>query len=134
MNCNRNSRALLAAVLVLTLAGCGRRAEEPVMSAPPPPPPPPGSAAPAPAPIYRVASGTPGVLERFPRGTIVTRDTGICLKAGEQITVTGSNGQSVTYTGPGCLKRSAPATPQNLGGFTFGWRAPADNEAQRAAK
>jgi len=116
MNCNRNSRALLAAVLVLTLAGCGRRTEEPVMSAPPPPPP--GSAAPAPAPIYRVASGTPGVLERFPRGTIVTRDTGICLKAGEQITVTGSNGQSVTYTGPGCLKRSAPA----------------DNEAQRAAK
>ena len=136
MNCNRNSRALAVAALTaaLMLAGCGKRAAEPVMSAPPPPPPPPGSAAPAPAPIYRVASGSPGVLERFPRGTVVTRETAICLKAGEQITVTGSNGQSVTYTGPGCLKRSAPATPQNLGGFTFGWRAPVSDEAQRAAK
>jgi hypothetical protein len=133
MNCNRNSCTLLAATaLVLTLAACNKRAPEPVMSAPPPvmaaPPPPP-------PPVYRVASGSPSVLERFPRGTIVTRQTEICLKSGEQVTVTGSNGQSVTYDRPGCLKRSAPSTPQNLGGFTFGWRAPLDGGlGQGAAK
>lgn len=73
------------------------------------------------------------MLARIPRGTLVTRETAICLKAGEQITVAGSNGQSVTYTGPGCLKRSAPASPQNLGGFTFGWRAPVGGETERGA-
>ena len=135
MNCNRNSGVLLAAALSLMLAGCAKDSlgsggapmtgSVPGRAAAPPPPP----------PVYRVASGSPSVLTRLPRGTIVTRDTAICLKAAEQITVAGSNGQSVTYTGPGCLKRSAPSTPQNLGGFTFGWRAPADDEAKpRAAK
>lgn len=141
MNCNRNSGVLLAATLALTLAGCASNdpldnmeggSGAPVMSAPPPPPPPPPPASPAPA-VYRVASGSPSVLARLPRGTLVTRETAICLKAGEQVTVSGSNGQSVTYTGPGCLKRSAPATPQNLGGFTFGWRAPISGETARGA-
>lgn len=142
MNCNRNSAPLLAGVLVLMLAGCASKdaldsmeggSGAPVMSAPPPPPPPPPPPGSAPPTVYRVASGSPGVLARIPRGTLVTRETAICLKAGEQITVAGSNGQSVTYSGPGCLKRSAPASPQNLGGFTFGWRAPAGGKSERGA-
>jgi hypothetical protein len=71
-----------------------------------------------------VASGSPGVLARFPRGTQVTLQTVICLKAGEQVTVQGSNGQSVTYNRPGCLKRDGQPTGQNMGGFTFGWASP----------
>ncbi|WDA42221.1 hypothetical protein [Erythrobacter sp. BLCC-B19] len=143
MLCNRNSGVLLAAALSLMLAGCAKDSlgsgGAPMTgsvpgraAAPPPPPPPPPPPSPAPA-VYRVASGSPSVLARLPRGTLVTRETAICLKAGEQITVSGSNGQSVTYSGPGCLKRSAPATPQNLGGFTFGWRAPISGETERGA-
>ena len=92
-------------------AGSALPPVEPVMSAPPPPPPP---------PIYRVRSGSPSVLERFARGTVVTEDTQICLEAGEQINVVGNNGQSVTYVGPGCMTRTAPATSDNEGGFIFG--------------
>lgn len=142
MNCNRNDRGgaaqtVLAGALLLALTACGERAAEPVMSAPPPPPPmsaPPPPSPPAPPTIYRVASGSPSVLARFPRGTQVTLQTEICLMAGEQITVTGSNGQNVTYNRPGCLKRSGNPTPQNAGGFTFGWARPSGREAIEAAK
>jgi len=142
MNWNRNRRIVVLGAAMIALAGCAKKAPEmmapppppppppPPMSAPPPPPPPPVS---APAPVYRVAGGSPGVLARIPRGTVVTRDPAICLKAGEQVTVAGSNGQSVTYSGPGCLKRGAPASPRNLGGFTFGWRGPQGGAAERGA-
>jgi len=79
-----------------------------------PPPPPPRPV------IFRIASGSPAVLTRFPRGTLVQRGTALCLKGGEQVTVAGSNGQSTTYSGPGCLGRSARPTRENVGGFTFG--------------
>lgn len=81
-------------------------------SAPPPTPPRPV--------IFRLAGGSPAVLERFARGTILQRTTALCLNSGEQATVTASTGQTVTYTGPGCLKRQAPPTRENIGGFTFG--------------
>lgn len=70
--------------------------------------------------IFRIASGSPAVLARVPRGTLVQRSTALCLKAGEQVSVAASNGQSVSYTGPGCLKRQARPTRDNIGGFTFG--------------
>jgi hypothetical protein len=147
MNFNPNSRrrlshaALLGAV-VLALAACAKKAPmdlppppppPPAPMAPPPPPPPPAPGSPPP-PIYRVASGSPSVLARFPRGTQVTLQTQICLKAGEQVTVTGSNGQSVTYNRPGCLKRDARPTGENAGGFTFGWRAPEGRASTGRAK
>lgn len=139
MNCSPSERGwpgrgFVAVVLVVALAGCAKQ-PEPVMS--PPPPPPPMSApppAPPPPPIYRVASGSPSVLARFPRGTQVTLQTEICLKAGEQITVQGSNGQSVTYNRPGCLKRDGQPTGQNMGGFTFGWARPVSQPVREAAK
>lgn len=70
--------------------------------------------------IFRLASATPAVLQRFPRGTLVEKTTELCLNDGEQATVSGSHGQSVTYTGPGCLRRKAQPTSTNIGGFTFG--------------
>lgn len=70
--------------------------------------------------IFRLASATPAVLQRFPRGTLVEKTTELCLNDGEQATVSGSHGQSVTYTGPGCLRRKAQPTNTNIGGFTFG--------------
>lgn len=74
------------------------------------------------------------MLARFPRGTVVTLQTEICLKADEQITVQGNNGQSVTYNRPGCLKRSGRPTLENLGGFTFGWAAPGGRASVRTGK
>lgn len=132
MNSNRNDsrshlRGVVLLLLVLALAACGKKAPEPVMSAPPPPPmsaPPPPPPPPSPPPVYRVASGSPAVLTRFPRGTLVTLQTEICLKQGEQITMVGSNGQSVTYNRPGCLRRNGRPTGENAGGFTFGWSKP----------
>lgn len=70
--------------------------------------------------IFRLASASPPVLQRYPRGTMVQHSTALCLAQGEQATISASNGQSVTYTGPGCLKRQAKPTSTNLGGFTFG--------------
>jgi len=90
------------------------RTGAPRAAAAPPPPPPPRPV------IFRIASGSPAALARFPRGTLVQRGTALCLKAGEQVTVAGNNGQSATYTGPGCLNRSARPTRENVGGFTFG--------------
>lgn len=125
MSCNR-SRALAVAVFMLVLAACKTTPEpaepmaEPVMEAPPPPPP--AAAMPAPPPpTFRVRSGSPAVLEKFPRGSEVTRTTRICLKEGEQITISGSNGQQVSYRGPGCMQRTAPPTGDNQGGFIFGF-------------
>lgn len=90
--------------------------------APPPPmaTPAPRPATTAPPPVYRVRSGSPSVLENYPRGSEVGRATRICLKDGEQITIAGSNGQQVSYRGPGCMQRNAPPTGTNQGGFTFG--------------
>lgn len=85
--------------------------------------PPPPMAEPAPVqapPVYRVRSGSPSVLQKFPRGSEVTRSTRICLAEGEQITISGSNGQQVSYRGPGCMQRTAPPSGTNQGGFTFG--------------
>ena len=80
-----------------------------------------GSPTPPPRPIiFRLAGASPSVLGRYPRGTIVQRTTSLCLQNGEQATISGSHGQSVTYTGPGCLRRKARPTGDNLGGFTFG--------------
>ncbi len=79
-----------------------------------PPPPPPRPV------IFRIASGSPAVLARFPRGMLVQRGTAICLKTGEQLNIAGSNGQSVSYSGPGCLNRGGRPTSENVGGFTFG--------------
>lgn len=70
--------------------------------------------------IFRVYSGSPAVLERLARGTLVQRNTALCLKDGEQVTINASTGQSVTYRGPGCLNRKARPTRNNIGGFTFG--------------
>ena len=81
----------------------------------------PRAAPPPPRPvIFRIASGSPAALARFPRGTLVQRGAPLCLRAGEQVSIAGSNGQSVTYTGPGCLNRTARPTRDNVGGFTFG--------------
>lgn len=127
MSCKANEsfglgRLAAASVMSLALAACASTAEpEPVTSSPAPPPPPPSAALnQVPPPIYRVRSGTPSVLERFPRGSVVTEETEICLEEGEQVNVIGDNGQSVTYVGPGCMARSAPATGDNEGGFIFG--------------
>lgn len=80
-----------------------------------------GTADTTPRPVmFRVYSGSPAVLERLPRGTLVQRETAICLKQGEQVTINASTGQSVTYRGPGCLNRQARPTRNNIGGFTFG--------------
>jgi hypothetical protein len=151
MRFNRNrgeaTAGLLAATMALALAGCAQdrlgsggapaTGSVPPRAAPPPPPPPAPMAVPdpvpAPPPVYRVANGSASVLARFPRGTVVTLQTEICLKAGEQVTVSGSNGQTVTYNRPGCLKRAGRPTPENAGGFTFGWRAPTDGAAERGA-
>lgn len=70
--------------------------------------------------IFRLASASPAVLKRFPRGTLVQRTTAVCLSRGEEATIVGSNGQSVNYSGPGCLHRKARPTAENIGGFTFG--------------
>jgi len=131
MRCAQNDTGSIArlaslAALAVALSACasGSVSEEPdTSSARPPlrpaergflalPPPPP--------PIYRVRSGSPSVLERFARGSVVTQETKICLEDGEQINIVGNNGQSVTYFGPGCMTRTAPATSDNEGGFIFG--------------
>ncbi len=70
--------------------------------------------------IFRLASASPTVLQRYPRGKVMEKTTELCLNPGEQATVSGSHGQSVTYSGPGCLRRKAMPTGTNLGGFTFG--------------
>lgn len=70
--------------------------------------------------IFRLAAASPAVLKRHPRGTLVQRTTALCLNPGEEATIVGSNGQSVSYTGPGCLHRKARPTSTNIGGFTFG--------------
>jgi hypothetical protein len=70
--------------------------------------------------IFRVASGSPDALARFPRGTVVQRSMSLCLRQGERMTVAANNGQTATYTGPGCLKRLGMPTRENLGAFVFG--------------
>lgn len=70
---------------------------------------------------FRIASGSADVLERFPRGSQVTRETEICLERGQQVTLISHRGQRVTYRGPGCARRNAQPSSTNLGGFTFGW-------------
>lgn len=84
----------------------------------------PSASRPAPAPprpvIFRLANASPEVLKRYPRGTLVQRTTALCLNHGEEATIVGSNGQSVSYSGPGCLHRKARPTAENIGGFTFG--------------
>ena len=70
--------------------------------------------------VFRVASGSEAVLERFARGSTITRSSEVCLNSGEQITLISRRGQRVTYRGPGCARRSERPTPGNLGGFTFG--------------
>ncbi len=74
--------------------------------------------------IFRLANASPAVLKRHPRGTLVQRTTALCLNPGEEATIVGSNGQSVSYSGPGCLNRKAKPTSTNIGGFTFGWAKP----------
>lgn len=73
--------------------------------------------------VFRVSGGTEAVLEEYPRGTLVRRDDNICLDEGEQLNIAGSHGQRLTYSGPGCMERSARPTRDNIGGFTFGWNA-----------
>ena len=51
----------------------------------------------------------------------MTSATRICLSDGEQITISGSNGQQVSYRGPGCMQRTAPPSGENQGGFVFGY-------------
>ena len=50
----------------------------------------------------------------------MTPATRICLSDREQITISGSNGQQVSYRGPGCMQRTAPPSGENQGGFVFG--------------
>lgn len=104
-----------------------REAEERMLNAPlsagPPAMPPPIKAGPPLPPrpiIFRLASGSPSVIARFPRGMIVQPSTALCLTQGEQLTVSSSIGQSTTYTGPGCLKRQGKPTRENIGAFVFG--------------
>ncbi|MHA7820720.1 MAG: hypothetical protein ACX930_13825 [Erythrobacter sp.] len=80
------------------------------------------------ATLFRVASGSDAVLERFPRGTSLTRATEICLERGEQVTLISNRGQRVTYRGPGCARRVTAPGGTNVGGFTFGWNAHALQE------
>ena len=76
---------------------------------------------PPPIPIlFRVASASPAVLTRLPKGTVVHRSTVLCLDRGEQVTISGNIGQMVTYNGPGCLRRQTRPTLENIGAFTFG--------------
>lgn len=70
---------------------------------------------------YRVSAASQSVLERYPRGTPVDLATRICLEDDEQVTIVSSKGQRVTYRGPGCARRNARPSADNLGGFTFGW-------------
>lgn len=70
--------------------------------------------------VYRVAAGTDSAIERYPRRSLVNRSSRICLENGEQITIIGSNGQRVTYSGPGCARRTARPSADNIGGFVFG--------------
>ena len=70
---------------------------------------------------FRVASGTRQVLDQFPVGSRIMRDTEICLDRGQQVTLISNRGQRVTYRGPGCARRNTQSTESNLGGFTFGW-------------
>lgn len=70
--------------------------------------------------IFRVASGSTDVLNRFPRGTVVQQSMALCLSQGEQLTVAANVGQSATYTGPGCLRRQGRPSRDNIGAFTFG--------------
>jgi hypothetical protein len=131
---------MLAGALLLVLAGCATGTAEDGMGSPVESAPvmrgsrPPAAARPVPPTVYRVANGSAGVLARFPKGTQVTLQTEICLKAGEQVTVSGSNGQSVTYNRPGCLKRDGRPTGENAGGFTFGWAVPNGRADLGAAK
>ena len=124
--------------LALALAACqsmGAGAEPPVVdsmpaptSAAPPPPPPP------PPPVYLVRSGSPSVLAKFPRGSEVSRDTRICLEEGEQITIAGTNGQQVSYRGPGCMQRTGRPTGDNEGGFIFGFNDFAEPTQEELAR
>lgn len=70
--------------------------------------------------VFRVAAGSDSAIERYPRRSIVNRSSRICLEDGEQITIIGSNGQRVTYSGPGCARRTARPSADNIGGFVFG--------------
>jgi hypothetical protein len=70
--------------------------------------------------VFRLAAASPSVHDRMKRGAVITRTTVLCLKSGEQATINGSNGQSVTYTGPGCMRRNARPDRDNIGAFTFG--------------
>ncbi len=70
--------------------------------------------------VFRLAAASPSVHDRMKRGAVITRATVLCLKSAEQATIIGSNGQSVTYTGPGCLKRQGRPTSDNIGAFVFG--------------
>lgn len=74
-------------------------------------------------PSFRIASGTRDVLDQFPVGTRLMRDTEICLERGQQVTLISNRGQRVTYRGPGCARRNTQSSESNLGGFTFGWNA-----------
>lgn len=78
----------------------------------------------APQVIYRVSSASASAAERYPRGTRVYPGQNLCLRDNEQMTVSGTNGRRVTYTGPGCLKRAPTGSNENSGGFTFGWTDP----------
>lgn len=82
--------------------------------------PPPRAATPPRPIIFRLAGASPAVLQRYPRGTLVQRSTALCLADGEQATISASNGQTTTYSGPGCLRRKAQPSATNIGGFTFG--------------
>ena len=132
MFCNRNNaiRGVALGALALVLGACAKQAPPVLPPAPLPPPPPAASgppvgssssSTPAPGPTYRVRSGSAAALQRYPVGTVVTRDSIICLAAGEQITIVGANGQQVSYRGPGCAQRTGSPTGTNPGGFIFGW-------------
>ena len=128
MSCNRNNaiRGVTLGALALVLGACAKQAPPVLPPAPVAAPPPPPAASPprpaaTPAPTYRVRTGSADVLRRYPVGTVVTRDSIICLAAGEQITIVGANGQQVSYRGPGCAQRTGSPTGTNPGGFIFGW-------------
>lgn len=70
--------------------------------------------------IFRLASASPAVSQRYARGTLLQKTTALCLNHGEEATIVGGSGQSVSYSGPGCLHRKAKPTGANIGGFTFG--------------
>ncbi|MHA7820719.1 MAG: hypothetical protein ACX930_13820 [Erythrobacter sp.] len=112
------ARWLTVGAAMLALAACAKE--------PPPPPapaaaPPPGEAGP-PTDFFYVRSGSASVLEKYPRGMPVRVGAELCLESGEQITLINRAGQSVSYAGPGCARRIERSTPQNEGGFIFGWK------------